>query len=98
MSVSAVRCHRQSRHLVHSQLLHPLIVLLLAVPLLGSTPRVLAQTGQKVVQGKVVGSSNRPQSGGIVYLKNAKTNDIKSFISTADGSYRFGQLSPDIDY
>ncbi len=70
----------------------------MAFPFLGFTPYATAQTGQKIVEGKVVGSSNKPQSGAIVYLRNTKTDDIKSFISTADGSYRFGQLSPDIDY
>ena len=79
-------------------LFHGLVVLLLALPFLGLTPCATSQTGQKVVEGKVVGSSNLPQTGAIVYLKNTKTSDIKSFISTADGSYRFGQLSPDIDY
>ncbi|AXC09558.1 hypothetical protein ACPOL_0173 [Acidisarcina polymorpha] len=62
-----------------------------------STP-AQAQASQKVVQGKVVGSNDEVQPGAIVYLKNSKTNDIKSFISTQDGSYRFGQLSPDVDY
>jgi hypothetical protein len=57
-----------------------------------------AQAVQKVVQGKVIGSSGAAQQGAIVYLKNGKTGDIKSFISTADGSFRFGQLSPDVDY
>ncbi len=75
-----------------------MIVLLLAFPFLGFTPHATAQTGQKTVEGKVVGSSNKPKSGAIVYLRNTKTDDIKSFISTADGSYRFGQLSPDVDY
>ena len=58
----------------------------------------MAQGAQKVVEGKVVNSNNLPQGGAIVYLRNGKTTDIKSFISTADGSYRFGQLSGDIDY
>ena len=57
-----------------------------------------AQTAQKVVQGKVVDTSGQTVSGAIVYLKNGKTSDIKSFISTSDGSYRFGQLSSEIDY
>jgi hypothetical protein len=57
-----------------------------------------AQATQKVVQGKVVGPDNQAQPGAIVYLKNGKTDDIKSFISTADGSFRFGQLSAEIDY
>jgi hypothetical protein len=59
-----------------------------------------AQKGpvQRAVQGKVLGSHSEPLSSAIVYLKNLKTNDIKSFIATQDGSYRFGQISPDIDY
>jgi Carboxypeptidase regulatory-like domain len=57
-----------------------------------------AQAGQKSVDGKVIGSNDQPLSEAIVYLKNSKTGDIKSFISSSDGSYRFGQLSPDIDY
>ena|SRR5271165_5013811 len=93
MKSSAVRCQQQCKHIFHLQ-----IVLLLAATFLGSAARATAQTGQKAVEGKVVDASNRPQSGAIVYLKNTKTADIKSFISVADGSYRFGQLSPDIDY
>jgi len=68
------------------------------LPFVGFIPYATAQTGQKVVEGKVVGSNSQPQAGAIVYLKNTKTGDIKSFISVADGSYRFGQLSPDVDY
>jgi carboxypeptidase family protein len=74
------------------------IVLLLLLPFHPWTSSTLAQTKEKVVQGRVIGSGEKPQSGAIVYLKNDKTNDIKSFISISDGSYRFGQLSPDIDY
>ncbi len=97
MNFSARRYQQPCKHFFHG-----LIVLLLALPFLlpfpGLTPYATAQTVQKVVEGKVVGSSNQPQTGAIVYLKNTKTGDIKSFISTASGSYRFGQLSPDIDY
>jgi len=74
------------------------IFFLLALALLANVPALRAQSTQKVVQGRVVASEGQPQASAIVYLKNGKTNDIKSFISTADGSYRFGQLSPDIDY
>jgi hypothetical protein len=93
MTFSAVRCQQQSKQLFHS-----FIVLFLALSFLALAPYSTAQTGQKVVGGKVVGSSNRPQSGAIVYLKDTKTDEIKSFISTADGTYRFGQLSPDVTY
>jgi hypothetical protein len=73
-------------------------VLLLLLACLCFSHVAAAQSGQKVVEGKVVGSSAQPLSEAIVYLKNGKTNDIKSFITTPDGSYRFGQLSPEIDY
>jgi hypothetical protein len=59
----------------------------------------LAQAGsQRIVQGKVVGSSDAPIAGAVVYLKDLKKLTIKSFISTQDGSFRFGQLSTDTDY
>jgi hypothetical protein len=74
------------------------ILLLLAVFAFSHGSRAAGQEGQKTAEGKVVQMNGSPQSGAIVYLKNEKTNDIKSFISVADGSYRFGQLSSDIDY
>lgn len=85
---------QKKRKCIHQHL----VLLFMAGFLFAQAPGLHAQTGQKVVEGKVVGSGNLPQSGAIVYLKNNKTTDIKSFISTADGSYRFGQLSPDVDY
>lgn len=50
------------------------------------------------VEGKVYGSGSTPVSSAVVYLMDTKTHNVKSFISTQDGSYRFGQLSTDIDY
>lgn len=59
---------------------------------------IAEKTTTKTLQGKVFGSGDIPLSGAIVYLEDSKTNDIRSFISTSDGSYRFGQLSTDTDY
>ncbi|HEX3472590.1 MAG TPA: carboxypeptidase-like regulatory domain-containing protein [Silvibacterium sp.] len=59
----------------------------------------LAQnTKYKTLDGKVLGNEATPLSGAIVYLQDTKANTIRSFITTADGSFRFGQISPDIDY
>src|SRR5271155_3638367 len=52
----------------------------------------------RTLEGKVFGSDETPLPNAIVYLEDSKTNDIRSFISTQDGSYRFGQVSPDVDY
>ncbi|MFZ0661750.1 MAG: carboxypeptidase-like regulatory domain-containing protein [Acidobacteriaceae bacterium] len=57
-----------------------------------------AQGASKTLEGKVLSSKDTPISGAIVYLQNGKTNSIRSFISTANGSYNFGQLAADTDY
>ena len=58
----------------------------------------MAQTTERVVQGKVEQASGSLAQGAIVYIKNAKTLEVRTYISTADGSYRFGQLNPDANY
>ncbi len=58
----------------------------------------MAQTAQRVVQGKVELSSGDMAKGAIVYIKNTKTLEVRTYISSSDGSYRFGQLSSDADY
>jgi hypothetical protein len=52
----------------------------------------------KTLDGKVLGNGSVPLESAIVYLQDSKTNNIRTFIATADGSYRFGQISPDTDY
>jgi len=37
-------------------------------------------------------------NGAVVYLKNTKSLQIRSFFTQKDGSYFFHDLSPDIDY
>lgn len=54
--------------------------------------------GLKNLQGKVLDAKDAPISGAIVYLQNSRTNDVKTFISGDDGSYRFAALSADTDY
>lgn len=78
-------------------------LLLLALPagafLSGTTPSAQAQVvTAKVVEGKVLDGGIAPLPGGIVYLQDQKTNVVKTFIATGDGSYRFGQLPADTDY
>ncbi len=56
------------------------------------------QFGLKNLQGKVLDAKDAPISGAIVYLQNSRNNDVKSFISTNTGSYRFADISADTDY
>jgi len=50
------------------------------------------------VQGVVTSVDNTPVSGALVKLKNTRSLEIRSFVTQDNGSYRFFELSPDIDY
>jgi len=52
----------------------------------------------KSLDGKVLGNSDAPLPSAIVYLQDSRSNSIRTFIATGDGSYRFGQIAPDVDY
>lgn len=70
---------------------------LLALAALG--PAAAAQNfGLRNLQGKVLGDHDVPISGAIVYLQNSRNSDVKTFITTPDGSYRFADLADDTDY
>jgi hypothetical protein len=78
-----------------------LTICLMLVVCLASPRLTLAQTlGQavRVVQGNVLNSDNQPQGNAVVYLQDQKTLEVRTFITEADGRYRFGQLSSDVDY
>ncbi len=53
---------------------------------------------QRVVQGRVMDKADAPLSGAVVYLKDAHSLAVKSFISDDKGGYRFGQLAQNTDY
>lgn len=50
------------------------------------------------LSGRVLNQHDDPLAQAIVYLKNTRTLVVKTYISDADGSYRFPALSPNIDY
>jgi len=52
----------------------------------------------RVVQGAAQNAEGQPQPNAVVYLQDQKTLEVRTFITEADGHYRFGQLSPDVDY
>jgi Carboxypeptidase regulatory-like domain len=54
--------------------------------------------GQRTIQGKVLSDTESPVSGATVFLRNAKNRNVKSFTSTADGSFRFAQVGMVDDY
>jgi hypothetical protein len=73
-------------------------LLLLLFTCAASGPQGLAQSLGRVVQGLVQNSSEQPQANAVVYLQDQKSQEVRTFITEADGHYRFGQLSSDVDY
>jgi hypothetical protein len=52
----------------------------------------------RTVRGVVVDKSDNPISGGVVFLKNTRTNSVRSSYTDDTGSYRFSGLDPNADY
>src|SRR5689334_4085367 len=50
------------------------------------------------VEGVVADTTDNPVNGAVVYIKNTKTLQIRSFITKDQGAYYFHSLSPDVDY
>jgi len=50
------------------------------------------------LQGQVVDPDDKPVSGAVVQLKDARTLQVRSFITQANGDYRFSGLRADTDY
>jgi Carboxypeptidase regulatory-like domain len=64
-------------------------------------PLMLAQSlaqSVRVVQGNVLNSDGQPLGNAVVYLQDQKALEVRTFITEADGHYRFGQLASDVDY
>jgi hypothetical protein len=75
-----------------------LVLLLVGVAFSARAQEDKHESQLRTVRGFVVDKSNSPVSNGIVYLKNLRTNQIRSYISENDGKYRFSGLDPNADY
>jgi carboxypeptidase family protein len=50
------------------------------------------------VQGLVSDKAENPMPGGVVFLKNTRTNAVRSYIADDTGNYKFSGLDPNTDY
>ena len=68
--------------------------------LLVCAPAGFAQkdSATRSVQGLVSNPDESAVAGAVVQIKNMKTLQVRSFITLEDGTYRFFELSPDVDY
>jgi hypothetical protein len=52
----------------------------------------------RTIRGTVLDKDETPRPSGIVYLLNAKTQAVKTYIADESGNYRFSGLDPNVDY
>jgi protocatechuate 3,4-dioxygenase beta subunit len=57
-----------------------------------------AEAQLKVLHGSVIDKSENPVPTGVVYLKNVKSQAVKTYIADESGNYRFSGLDPNVDY
>jgi len=79
-------------------LLPLLICALLCAPAAWGQGKKKAKEQTRSVQGVVTTDNDTPVVGAIVYLKNTKSLDERSYITKDGGTYLFNGLSPDINY
>jgi hypothetical protein len=53
----------------------------------------------RTVRGVVADkSSENPVPSAVVFLRNTRTNAVRSYIADEEGNYRFSGLDPNVDY
>lgn len=78
-----------------------LIVLLTTLSLLAAVTVAQDKNREaqlRTVRGVVADKSDSPVSGTVVFLKNMRTNAVRSNYTDETGSYRFSGLDPNADY
>lgn len=56
------------------------------------------ETQLRTVRGVVADKSENPLPNSVVFLKNLRTNAVRSNFADSDGNYRFSGLDPNADY
>lgn len=57
-----------------------------------------AEAQLRTVRGVVLDKDENPSPSSVVYLKNLKTQGVKTYIADDTGHFRFSGLDPNIDY
>ncbi len=78
-----------------------LLGLLVAMPVHAqdeSKAQKKAEAQLKVLHGSVIDKSENPVPSSVIYLKNVKSQAVKTYIADDSGNYRFSGLDPNVDY
>jgi carboxypeptidase family protein len=73
-------------------------LLLLASVATAQAPDPKHEAQLRTVHGVIMDKSESPIPSAVVFLKNTRTNAIRSYISDEQGDYRFSGLDPNTDY
>lgn len=57
-----------------------------------------AEAQLRTVHGSVLDKEDNPVASSVVYLKNLKSQAVKTYIADDSGRYRFSGLDPNVDY
>lgn len=57
-----------------------------------------AEAQLRTVHGSVLDKDENPVASSVVYLKNLKSQAVKTYIADDAGNYRFSGLDPNVDY
>ncbi len=63
-----------------------------------NAPRDKDKTAGRMLTGKVLDKGDNPVVDAVVYLSNTRTHAVKTYIVGPDGSFRFPELAPNIDF
>lgn len=75
------------------------LCLAVAVPFAGNAKAQKKGEAQlRTVHGSVLDKSENPVPSSVVYLKNVKTQAVKTYIADDTARYRFSGLDPNVDY
>jgi hypothetical protein len=68
------------------------------VTLAGSLAVAAQELKVRTVQGRVVDQENRAVASAVVYLRDDRTNSVRTYITNSSGHYRFSWLGEYDDY
>jgi len=71
---------------------------LLIAAVAGSAQDAKHEAQLRTVHGIVSDKSESPVAASVVFLKNVRTNTVRSYIADNEGNYRFSGLDPNVDY
>jgi len=83
---------------MNAQLRIPVVLVLLSLFAALAVAQNKHETQLRTAHGLVTDKSETPIPTAVVFLRNTRTNAVKSYIADEAGNYRFSGLDPNVDY